>query len=129
MSNGRDIDIPAVARTQRMVLLGILAQILVLIARGVLMATQAPATGSAPSASSATSLVLLLVALAVGVATLAFLVLLMVALKRPIVSIILAALSQFIPVVSLLVLLVVNQRATRTLREAGVHVGFLGARM
>ncbi|MCA9286695.1 MAG: hypothetical protein KDA22_15840 [Phycisphaerales bacterium] len=129
MSNGRDIDIPAVARTQRMVLLGILAQILVLIARGVLMATQAPATGSAPTSSGAASLVLLLVALAVGVATLAFLVLLMVALKRPIVSIILAALSQFIPVVSLLVLLVVNQRATRTLREAGVHVGFLGARM
>jgi hypothetical protein len=64
----------------------------------------------------------------VGIATIVILVMLMAALQRPIVSRILAAISQFIPLVGLIVLLVVNQRATRTLREAGYHVGLMGAR-
>lgn len=34
----------------------------------------------------------------------------------------------FIPLVSLVMLLVVNGRATKALREAGYHVGLLGAR-
>ena len=38
-------------------------------------------------------------------------------------------LAMFIPVVSLICLLVLNARATRTLRNYGVKVGLMGARM
>jgi hypothetical protein len=39
------------------------------------------------------------------------------------------AFCMFIPCVSLIVLLVVNQQATKLLTDAGVHVGLLGARL
>lgn len=109
-----DIDIPTVARTQRWILLAVLANVLANIV--LLLAPQAVA------------LPLFLALLLVGAAVIVCLVFLMRALQRPIVSIVLASLAQFIPLVSLLVLLVVNQRATKTLKGAGIRVGLLGAR-
>ena len=83
----------------------------------------------APSASTAAITMALAVAsLAVAVASIALIVLLMTALDRPLISKILAAIAMFIPLVGLIVLLVVNQRATGALRDAGYRVGLMGAR-
>ncbi len=55
-------------------------------------------------------------------------ILMMVALKKPVALMVLIGILMFAPCINLLVLLVVNQWATRTLRMAGVSVGFMGAK-
>jgi L-asparagine transporter-like permease len=115
-----------VGRMQRWLILAILLHIILLFVWIFLLASQGQARPDPQAA--VTMLPLNLARLVVGIATIVILVMLMAALQRPIVSRILAAISQFIPLVGLIVLLVVNQRATRTLREAGYHVGLMGAR-
>lgn len=67
--------------------------------------------------------------LGIGVTVIAGLVtmiLLAVATKRSVVSIVLLSIGAVIPLIGIFVLLSVNMRATRQLREAGLRVGFMG---
>jgi hypothetical protein len=54
--------------------------------------------------------------------------LLMLSLRLPVVWMVLALVGLLVPVVNLIVLLVLNARASRMLRDEGYSVGWLGAR-
>jgi hypothetical protein len=110
-------NIPQVAQRQRWLLLVILAYILLIIGFGFAVASGKPDVAAT----------LRLVMAPVAIASLILLILLMIAMDRPVVSIVLAGIAQFIPLVGLIVLLVVNSRATAMLRAAGYRVGLLGA--
>lgn len=121
-------SITDVAKYQRFLILAILAQIAILVLRGLAVSGVIGASSDAETAVFAgVSLLLLLGQMAVAVLSLVMLILLMTAMDRPIVSRVLAAISQFIPLVGLIVLLVVNGNATKMLRGAGYHVGLMGA--
>ncbi len=62
------------------------------------------------------------------VATFVVVILLLVSLRASVLLIVLCANLGCVPVLSLLIMLVINLQATRKLREAGLHVGFLGVR-
>ena len=107
-----------VARFQRWVLLALLASILmfgfaVIIGTGVV---QVPPTGRALFSAAYWGLSLFML-VAVFLLARQFL--------HPAVAV-LCSLAMFIPFVSLIVLLIINQKATNYLREYGVRVGFLG---
>ena len=122
-----NINPAEVAKYQRWLILVILAQIVLLILSIVMVVGAEPETAQTTEVGPG-SLLMLLFRLAVGIAGIVMLLFLMAALQRPMVSRILAAISQFIPLVGLIVLLVVNQRATKTLQAAGYHVGLMGAK-
>jgi len=63
--------------------------------------------------------------MAVGVASAVFIFMLGIQLYGTAVGVLLGLLT-FLPVIGLLVLLIVNAKATRTLRAGGLRVGFLG---
>lgn len=117
-----DGSIVQVAKTQRWLLFIILFHILFNIAYVVFVAK------GDPKNPSGLALVIQILALPLLIATLVALVMLMNAMKRPLVSVVLAAIAMFIPLVNLIVLLVVNQRATGTLKAAGYKVGLMGAK-
>ncbi|MCW5775242.1 MAG: hypothetical protein KIS87_02175 [Phycisphaeraceae bacterium] len=116
------------AKYQRWLILAIAAQLVAIALRVwlTLAAGETP-SGAGGAAALGGALLMLLVQLGASLFALVMLILLMSALDRPIVSRVLAGISQFIPLVGLIVLLCVNQRATRVLRGNGYHVGFLGA--
>ncbi|MFG0243407.1 MAG: hypothetical protein ACF8R9_11545 [Phycisphaerales bacterium JB054] len=123
------MNIPDVAKYQKFLIFAILGQIVMY----ALQIWSSFAAGSAPNAGAATavglgSLVIGLVSLGLAIFAIVSLVLLMTALERPIVMRVLGAIAMLIPLVGLIVLLVVNQRATDTLKANGVSVGLLGAR-
>ncbi|MCL4740861.1 MAG: hypothetical protein KJZ54_01520 [Phycisphaerales bacterium] len=122
------MNIPNVAKYQKWLILAIAAQLGAVAIRVWLTLAAGEEVNDAGSvAALGGALLMLMVQLGAGVFGLVMLILLMSALDRPIVSRVLAGISQFIPLVGLIVLLFVNQRATRVLRENGYHVGFLGA--
>ena len=63
--------------------------------------------------------------MAVGVASVVFVFMLAIQLYGTAVGVLLGLLT-FLPFIGLLVLLIVNAKATRTLRAGGLRVGFLG---
>ncbi|MFU8830158.1 MAG: hypothetical protein ACNA8P_12095 [Phycisphaerales bacterium] len=116
-----------VAGKQKLLIFAILAQIIV-IAVAVFRNMGAPevSPGEIPEVTLA-GVVLYLVQLGLAVFTIVAVIMLMASLRRPVVSMVLAAIAMFIPLVSLIVLLCVNARATRVLRESGHRVGLMGA--
>jgi len=106
--------------------LAILGQIIVNIASLINQLSGSPAQGA--PASMTVSLIISLIALVIAILSIVFLMMMMAALQRPMVSRVLAAIAQFIPLVNLIVLVVVNQRAVKVLRESGYRVGLLGAK-
>jgi len=54
------------------------------------------------------------------------LIYLLIALRTPVLLIILVVIGAFLPVISLLVLLIVSSRATSALKSAGYKVGLIG---
>lgn len=114
----RRINIALVARRQRLLIWCILAQVitLFLIIFGVAAAL--------PVVAMAVPFLLPALALMALIGT----VLLMSALRRHVVWCILLGLLMFVPLLGLLILISVNGQATRALQQAGVRVGFLGAR-
>jgi hypothetical protein len=117
-----DINAVEVAKAQRRLLVVILFYILFNIAY------IAVAMGGDRQNPSPLVLLFQLLALPLVVAALVTLGLLMSAMRRPVVSIVLACIAQVIPLVGLIVLLVVNQRATKLLQSAGYTVGLMGAK-
>ena len=124
--------IPDIAKYQRLLIVAILCQIILYIIRVVLTfgATGAAQQGSQAGAVAMGGIVLLLnlVSLAVVVFSLVMLILLMTAMDESLMSRVLAAISQFIPLIGLIVLLVINGKATKLLRENGYKVGLMGAK-
>lgn len=115
--NSSSEKIRNVAKYQRWIIIALLANIALTIF--------AFAAGGAIASSPGTLLVFRLVALAVVV----FMFVSVMMLARQFTNIVLAVLCGIliiIPLVSLLVLLIFNQKATKYLREHGVRVGFFG---
>ena len=123
------MDIQGVAKYQKWILFAILAQIIISIVQLYFRFSMDEATTDGAAVGFA-GLTLLLagVNLAISIFAVVALVFLMTALDRPTVSKVLAAIAMFIPLVGLIVLLVVNQRATKTLQANGIRVGLMGAK-
>ncbi|MBP5586974.1 MAG: hypothetical protein J6Y92_11555 [Lentisphaeria bacterium] len=68
-----------------------------------------------------------LLALMFSILTVIFFVKLMIALKTAAVWVVIRAVLSFIPIIGLVVLLVVNSKATKVLKSAGIEIGLLGA--
>jgi hypothetical protein len=109
-----------VAVYQRAIMYCILANI-------ILYVTMLGARGSGGPASML-NLLLAVLFLAVGITQLVYIVLLAVEVYNVAVGVLLGVLC-FIPCVGLLILLMVNQKATKTLQQNGIKVGLMGANM
>lgn len=108
-----------VANYQRAIIFCILANLGIYIAMMALQANQAnPLLG----------LVFSLIFFAVGITQLVFIVMLAIEVYSLPAGILLGILS-LIPCVGLIILLVVNQKATKTLQDNGIRVGLMGADM
>jgi hypothetical protein len=77
-------------------------------------------------ANPALTTILMIVFFAVGLAQLVFIVLLATEVYNVAIGVVLGLFS-FFPCLGLLILLMVNQKSTKTLQANGVRVGFLGA--
>src|SRR5690606_30647517 len=107
------------ANYQRAIMFCILANLGIYIGMMVLQANQAnPLLG----------MIFSLIFLAVGVTQLAFIIMLAIEVYSLPTGILLGILS-LIPCVGLIILLVVNQKATKTLQDNGIKVGLMGANM
>ena len=111
-----------VAVYQRAIILCLLANIAIYVA---LMVAQGAIAGAS---GSILNLLLVLLFLAIGITQLVFIVLLAIEVYNVGVGILLGLLS-LIPCLGLLILLMVNQKATKTLQQNGIKVGFLGVDM
>lgn len=123
------MNIPDVAKYQKFLIFAILGQIVMYgLQIWNSIAAQSAQNAGAATAAGLGAIVIALVSLGLAIFAIVSLVLLMTALQRPIVMRVLGAIAMFIPLVGLIVLLVVNQRATNTLKANGVSVGLLGAK-
>jgi hypothetical protein len=110
-----------VAAKRKLLIFAVLAQVIIIV-----VAVYSLVANETPEVTP-TDVVLSLVQLGLAIFTIVAVIMLMAALRRPVVSMVLAAIAMFIPLVSLIVLLCVNARATRVLRETGYRVGLMGA--
>lgn len=116
---------PLIARYQRSIIMLIASSFVLNIAfAGVQMAARQ--AGTQPDTTTRS----IIAGVGIGQLVLAatYLWKMMSAMDRPVVSRVLAMSSQILPLINLIVLVSVNQRATRLLKAAGYRVGFLGAR-
>jgi hypothetical protein len=110
-------DLRAIATRQKVIILCILCNLAIVATNLGLNAA-----GAAPGLR----LLLALIYLGVGITALVFVFMLSLALYNVGVGILLGLLM-FIPLVNLIVLLTINGKATKVLRENGINVGLLGA--
>lgn len=103
-----------VAQKQRMVIFALLAYILVYVL-AIAVAQHSPLAG----------VIVLVIALGVAIFALVSIVALALEIASLPVAIV-CAILMFVPCVSLIVLLVINQKATSYLQQHGIKVGFLG---
>jgi hypothetical protein len=108
--------IDRIARNQRMILLVLLAY---------MFAAWLASAAAGPGAHTGAQLAFGMVVLCTVIASLVFAVRLANALHGPGTAAVYAVLL-LVPLVNLITLLVLNGRATRELKAAGLHVGFLG---
>ncbi len=118
-----EVDLPSLARAQKWVLWGVLANLATV---GLAVATQSLSAASSSSAPSAPVLLLTLIRLliALGVAVAVWNLAHTLRYKFSWVP----ALLSFFPCLGLVVLLVLNARATEKLQAGGYQVGLLGAK-
>lgn len=120
-----EVDLPAIARDQKWIILVILLYLLLVAGTIVLISILDRSVGDDER---------FLYAVAVGAvgitlsAAAIFLVILLAAKLYGPTTAVLLGLCQFVPDAGLIVLLVVNARATTVLRRNGVRIGLLGAR-
>lgn len=125
--SGSREELYKVARYQRGVLICLLAQILIYVSSVVLQAAQPRGQVVADDAAPPVLSLLLAVALiAISLAGVVFVFLLAINVYSTFVGVLLGILS-FIPCIGLLVLVMVNGKATSILRRNNIPVGFLGA--
>lgn len=117
--SGRRIDLLAVARYQRGIINCILIQLVIYVAAFLL--------GQAPRFSQQFTLILGLGNLILIVVGCALVVFLSMKVYHPLVGVLLGFMA-FIPCLGLLVLLLINGKASAILQQNGVRVGLLGAR-
>lgn len=120
-------ELLAIARLQKGLLLTFIIP-LILSVPLILFVVLVPRDGSGDVASAVVMVAWIVILLGIGFARLVFLVLLALKMFRPITLAWLLALEFTSGFGALVTLLVVNGRATRTLRENGIRVGLLGAR-
>jgi len=120
------VNMRVVAQRQRrllwLVLGAVLGQVLYFTMLPLLIQPVGSAVHPVVSAALTFFLLALHILIAVGV------VLMMMATRSHIVIVILYAILGFAPCFNLVILLAANSRATRTLRKAGLHVGFMGVK-
>ncbi len=122
------VDVQGVAKNQKIVIWIILVRLL-LIVGGVAVAMMLGGGGQGSQASlGAMVLAMRLVQLVTFVLSIVFIVLLMTAMRTQVLWRVLAAIGLIIPLVGLIILLVVNGKATALLRANGYTVGLMGAR-
>ncbi|MEZ6071138.1 MAG: hypothetical protein R3C10_12880 [Pirellulales bacterium] len=121
---GTMADVRQIATYQKGVLFCILSQIIILVTRGLVI--DAMSRGFEPPEGFA-----VVSARLVGIVVLAsavFVILLSIKVYHPVVGVLFGLLA-IVPCFGLLVLLLINQRATTTLRQNGIQVGLLGAKI
>jgi hypothetical protein len=116
------IDIRLVAKRQRWLLWMILALLALQFLPFALMHLQSGGFGSVAEVLLPILSLIILVFVLIGV------IRMLAAMRRHIVVIVLYAIFMCAPCFNLLVLLLVNSQATRTLRRAGLRVGFMGVK-
>lgn len=124
--SGDRADLLAVAKAQKGVLVCILAQIVLVIAR--LAATAGVEAGPANGASIAFELLLIIITLAVGITSTVFVFLLAIKVYPTGTGVLMGILT-LVPCIGLIVLLIINAKATTVLKENGIKVGLLGANL
>ncbi|MFI4882189.1 MAG: hypothetical protein ACIAQU_06350 [Phycisphaerales bacterium JB064] len=126
------MNIPDVAKYQKLLIWLILAQIILILAAvgiGVSSGMAGQQPGATPGAAQTGGvLIIQLVSFAVSIASIVVIVLLTGALGWSVVGRVVAALLMFCPIISLITLLVINSKATNALKAAGYKVGLMGAR-
>jgi hypothetical protein len=115
--SGRREDLRAVAVAQKSILVCILLYFLCIIVQVVLAQNREAANYS---------IYVLIATLLVGLVATVSVFLLAIRVYSPVYGFFLG-LGTFIPCVGIVILLMVNAKATRILRENGIHVGFMGA--
>ena len=110
--SGDRADLRAVARHQKGILMCILLNFIVVFGQMAVPVTFRPILGWS--------------VLAIGLAGTAFVILLAMKVYSPVFGVVLGLLA-FVPLAGLLVLLSVNGKATRILKQNGIRVGLLGA--
>ncbi|OAB62791.1 hypothetical protein AY599_06375 [Leptolyngbya valderiana BDU 20041] len=131
---GPSVNLPEVAKWQKILLFIILGMLILYVANIGLAVTgnlnAPPPAGSpagTPASPTAISLVLSAVGLALVVGAIVAMILIGGALGWGILPRVLCALLMFCPLINLITLLVVNAKATAALRAGGYKVGFMGA--
>lgn len=119
----KDIDYAGVARYQRLVQFCVLGVLLMVVIQPFIMFAGLPIP---PQLLGYLMLGSGLLYWAIILASLVCIILLMVAQRRHIVSIVLLSIGMFIPLINLLVILHVNSEATSLLKARGARVGLLG---
>jgi hypothetical protein len=111
-------DIRKIATMQRTIMFCILAELFVMVARG----------GAFASGMMGLAMVTFLLYLAVVIIACVCIFVLAMSLYSPAVGVLLGILA-LVPIIGLIVLLVVNGKATKVLREHGLKVGLMGAKL
>lgn len=120
VNGGRREDLKSIAQYQRGIMFCILGNVVLMVVN----ALNRPVGGS----PGVLSVVLLAAFIGIGLAQLALIVMLSFKVYNTAVGV-LAGLTSFVPCVGLIVLLIVNQKATSVLQANGIKVGLLGANM
>ena len=134
VSKADGVDAAGIARWQKAIIWLILARVVLLPAAFVVPAVAVALNGGQPLGDAGAAMVGLgivgvwLLRLATFVLSIVFLMLMMTAMRSETVSKVFSAIGLCVPLVGLIVLLCVNGRATRLLRESGYIVGLFGAR-
>jgi len=124
-----------IAKNQRRLLFVILCSIVLYIALFVLASMNSTSSedGTTIRVNDGNGMVLGIAFLTIGLCFIVLAVLwistliyLLIALRTPVLLIILVVIGAFLPVISLLVLLIVSSRATSALKSAGYKVGLIG---
>jgi energy-coupling factor transporter transmembrane protein EcfT len=129
VKSGKQEDVRAVAVNQKGILVCILLQILVpLLILIVFVAIRQPVLTAGPKGEPEVNPVFTLVAMVIGLVGLVFVFRLSMRVYSTAVGALLAILT-LVPLLGLIVLVMVNGKATKILRQNGHHVGLLGANL
>lgn len=125
-STGAAADIERVARNQRVIIWVIFFRVLLLLGTVVVFGIYG---GQAlPAGVSLAVVIARLVQFGLFVVAVVFVVMLMDSMRMEVWKCVVAAIAVLLPWIGLIVLVVVNGKATRLLRGAGYEVGLMGAR-
>ncbi len=124
------MNLPEVAKWQKILLFIVLAWIILIVASVALAATgnlNTPAPAGTPPSPTALSLVLNVVSLILAIGAIVSVILIGGALGWGVLPRVICALLMFCPIVNIITLLVIITKATAALKAGGYKVGLMGA--